>query len=856
MSPSETFSPDPTKLGRVRRSKACKHCHGLKVRCTPVNESDPSSPCVRCVNSNKVCEMDLDQPRKRKKRGPNKEATTILELKEQVRQLQAQILAQQHGVGATPASATMAAAGGEPSTSGGAGPGSNGAAAATFAGGTAGPSPRAPSMSPVASSASGRDLQSPLFVSKRDLESEIALLCEDHIVLKDITDEIKRNADKRQRMLRGNKPVDVVSLGVVSMAEAKVRLQVYRQHLYAAHPLVTVPDDATVELMIATQPFMFNTIMSISCMGMQGNVDTEVSLALENHAVGSVVMEIMVAGAKTVELLKCLILLSLWYNSPELFKLRRYHILNNVAVTLLHDLGIVKRSSFSYSDNKKVIQKSDGQYRSLEYRTLIMILYFSTVNICLILRRAVFVKWTPYVNECCELLEKYGSDPWKNLAVFSRLNHQLERIHHIIHSPDSFDKPHVPKYVRSEFQTHLAAIKTKLNPNHHQNNAYYYSVEAYLFQPNFVNFNVSRPGMDRCSENLSIDTLIDVARCTTSCLHALDEFSMLLSPEVGALPLFYSSRVIYTAGMLLRLRYLILSLPSHIEKELVPRYAIFAIQKLSKQVITASQMFPANYFLKKMTLILRLFIQTYVTQVLELLRHNETLSQFQETGHLPKIYKDDIKHMINLATVFSKLGAEDNVGSPFCKAYPPAPYLDMLSSLASSFRKPKNAEDDESRLQASGDPESSSPEEDARSALPTRDGTPETVKRSQTASLQPSIALHQPSIDPADNVGGVLPVSMDGCPVARDPPGNPLPHALHSITDNGNVYQQPPILQVDGSLLHSSNTILDMPPDSGDIFIDDEFWSNLLSTDSNAASHKFHFAQDEPMKTENLLFMN
>lgn len=828
--PFETLSPDPAKQGRVRRSKACKHCHSLKVRCTPVDEADPSSPCVRCVNSNKVCEMDLDQPRKRKKRAPAKEAATIAELKEQVRQLQAQLMRQPRGASGM------------------------GITASAGTSGASGASPHPGSVSPVASSVSGRDLQSPLFVLKRDLENEIALLCEDHVVLKDITDEIKRNADHRQQMLHGDKPIDVVSLGVISMDEANVRLEVYRTHLYASHPLVSVPDDLTVESMIETQPFMFNTIMSISCMGMQGHVDPEVSLALENHAVGSVVMEIMVAGAKTVELLKCLILLSLWYNSPELFKLRRYHILNNVAVTLLHDLGIVDRSSFCYSDDTKTIQKSDGQYRSLEYRALIMILYFSTVNICLILRRAVFVKWTPYVNDCCELLEKYGSELWKNLAVFSRLNHQLERIHHIIHSPDSADRPHVPKYVRSEFQTHLAAIKAKLNPSDHQHNAYYYSVEAYLFQPNFANFHVARPGMKRCSENLSTDTLIDVARCTTSCLHALDEFSLLLSPEVSALPLFYSSRVIYTAGMLLRLRYLILSLPSHIEKELVPRYAIIAIQKLSKQVITASKMFPANYFLKKMTLILRLFIQTYVTQVLELLRHNETLSQFQETGRFPKIYKDDIKHMINLATVFSKLGSDENVASPFGKSYPPAPYLDMLSSLASSFRRPKDVDDDDSKLQNSGDPGSTSPEEELVSGAPSRMATPE--RRSQTpgSALQPPATVPQPPVDPTANMGGNLLVEGDS--VARDPFGTPVTNGLPTMGTNGTIFPPLQLPPVDGAFSGIQGPGWDYTVDNGDIFIDDEFWSNLLSADSNTTSHKFHFAQDEPVKTENLLFMN
>ncbi|EEQ40358.1 hypothetical protein CLUG_04486 [Clavispora lusitaniae ATCC 42720] len=397
MSQSETASPTGDSKGRVRRSKACKQCHGLKVRCTPVDENDPASPCVRCVNSNKVCEMDLDQPRKRKKRSTNKEASTVAELREQVRELQEKLLISQR----------------------------QNLAAENHIKNEAGPSPSMANHSPAQSSTGAPDVDSPLFISKSDLEKELALLCEENVTLREITEEIRRNADRRQEMLYRDKQLDVVSLGIISMDEAELRLRVYRDHLYAANPLVALPSDATVESMIANQPFMFNTIMSITCMGMQSSVNPDVSLALENQAVSSVVTEVMVAGKKTVELLKCLILLSLWYNSPELFKSRRYHILNNVAVTLLHDLGIVNRASFDYSGDTQVIQKKEEQYRSLEYRALIMILYFSTVNICLILRRAVFVKWTPYVDECCELLEKYGDQPYKELAIFSKLNYQL-----------------------------------------------------------------------------------------------------------------------------------------------------------------------------------------------------------------------------------------------------------------------------------------------------------------------------------------------------------------------------------------------------------------------------------------------
>lgn len=51
----------------TRRSIACKSCHALKVKCTPSDPLDPGKPCIRCLNANRKCEIDLNQTRKRRK---------------------------------------------------------------------------------------------------------------------------------------------------------------------------------------------------------------------------------------------------------------------------------------------------------------------------------------------------------------------------------------------------------------------------------------------------------------------------------------------------------------------------------------------------------------------------------------------------------------------------------------------------------------------------------------------------------------------------------------------------------------------------------------------------------------------
>lgn len=50
-----------------RRAVACKSCHSLKVKCIPSDPNDLTSPCVRCIKTRRVCEIDTNHTRKKRK---------------------------------------------------------------------------------------------------------------------------------------------------------------------------------------------------------------------------------------------------------------------------------------------------------------------------------------------------------------------------------------------------------------------------------------------------------------------------------------------------------------------------------------------------------------------------------------------------------------------------------------------------------------------------------------------------------------------------------------------------------------------------------------------------------------------
>lgn len=118
-------------------------------------------------------------------------------------------------------------------------------------------------------------------------------------------------------------------------------------------------------------------------------------------------------------------------------------------------------------------------------------------------------------------------------------------------------------------------------------------MEAYLHEPNLG--NIFKPE----ESQLSSMAVKAISNCTNSCLSALNEYNKLTSDQIAQMPLAFSSRVMYTGGMLLRLRFLILSLPSHIEKDLVPRDAVISIQRVSNLVEQAHNQHSTNHLLKR-----------------------------------------------------------------------------------------------------------------------------------------------------------------------------------------------------------------------------------------------------------------
>lgn len=611
---SDTTADSPRPKKHTRRSVACKNCHGLKVKCTPSDETDPSSPCVRCVNTKKKCEIDLNQPRKRRKKAEIQEARENAKREKHDTSLDYQNAV----LGSFPSIRSP-----------------NEPFARTASPHTADlSSRRSTNGNDVAKVVQDLELQinqlktqveyyrsksgladdpGPDYISKADLVQELKILSrEGGPSFLNLSNSLKESATLRSEMVfSGQAKTDLISLGFVGEAEAELRLRLYREEIYTKFPYIEVDETMSALELADKHTSLFNSIMAVSNLVIQTYNESH-NQRIEIEATRQLIIVILIAGQKSEELLKSLTLLGFWYNTPELVKLRRFHLINALSISMLHDLGIVNRDTEDPSHPPMTDQQ----------RKLVMLLYTSTVAKCLILKRTIYVKWTSCVEQCCRYLETSGDIRLRLLGVFARLNQLLEKIHKVFHSSDAREPDSgMGLYITTELEEQLRVIKTNIPDNQHHILAFFYAVEAYLYEPlvSQVAGANEEDGLLFFKEN----ALTSISKSSKACMNCLREFSSLQADFVATFPLVYTTRMIYTAGILLRLRYLILSVPLRVERSLVPAHVIDIVENTHRVFIEASKAFPANYFLKKTSLMLKLFIHVYAMQVQSLLKSED-----------------------------------------------------------------------------------------------------------------------------------------------------------------------------------------------------------------------------------------
>ncbi|SJM86710.1 related to Weak acid resistance protein 1 [Zygosaccharomyces bailii] len=484
-----------------------------------------------------------------------------------------------------------------------------------------------------------------------------------------------------------------VSLGIIFQEEAEFRLRTFLKHVVPEVnlPFIDIRPDITVDELRHEKPILFSTIMScVSPMMTQENATTDTNMKLDSFLLVLLTDQVFKTNNRSIELIESLLTLCLWYNLPEWANKARYHIFNYICVCLTREMGptLVNRA-FGMFLEEDPSQSQHHLAAPLEQcengPRLILLVYISSLNISIFLRQSIKARWSPAIEEACQIVNSrigsetglFGAEDDKSLVVFARLNHVLEKIHVSLHENFEFaegqddDPAFTQKYIDrliSKYQYELNELYREIPQNRHRVLAYFYSVEAYVYQyiiRNYIEKMPTKYGLGPLPAEIS-DAFL---KCYDYCALTLKEFVKLTPRLVTALPLFHSSRIIYTVGMLLlKLRYAAVALPAFQQFEPYTESAFMLVMEVSKLLEETSKIFIFNNFLYKLQYVVALFVQTYGNKV----------KAFTSNGHkFHQRYDDRSAAMGTSATMQQPSGPrESNI--LLNAAYPTAATSDIM----------------------------------------------------------------------------------------------------------------------------------------------------------------------------------
>lgn len=503
--------------------------------------------------------------------------------------------------------------------------------------------------------------------------------------------------NKRDEILKldYHKETDVVGQRLLTQEEINYRLKYYMEKMYPLYGIVSILDSNNQkifpsEILRRRSPFLYMAILAISSITISktdnrsNSLDTH--LRLNVKSIELIIHEIMVVGSKSIELLQALLLMSLWYDSAELLQHRRYHLMNMLCVSLMEELGLNGKTIFYFSKAESIAKRAPlvDISQLMQSRKLALAVYSSNICYSIFLKRESMLKWNSYFEECCTILFNSENANHRKIAIFAKLNHCLERIYSSLHhkffdltnlqlindrSNVKSQKELMDEKLKKEkenqkinslitnFHDLLMKIKSKISADNKFCLVYYYSVEAYLFEP------FTHKILEEVEENAKEEDVFDKLRitpfviakinnCAASCMNAFRVYHEFSNDVLSCLPLTIQSRVFYLSGTLLRLRYLITLINDSYQSKLkhqrnlihkndafnnkaddvqeqkvvflntlisLPEDLLEKLLENLERNYTASNEYPYNYFLPKSRLMLILYLLTYSNQIMEAL---------------------------------------------------------------------------------------------------------------------------------------------------------------------------------------------------------------------------------------------
>ncbi|KAK9321703.1 hypothetical protein V1517DRAFT_325666 [Lipomyces orientalis] len=566
-----------------KRSRACDHCRALKVRCVPHDENDPAGTCHRCYKSSRQCVFTVNA-RKRQKRTDTRVADLEKKLDELTARLAAtkgqnneDTIAERELLKPRRADEPPVTANGQmlmQTDSGGRGDlmaqmqAQNMPPPQVTVNGNSYPTPP---LNAVMQQQPQQTQVRPDFSSISGL-AELASLRPDELsaFCKVYNGPLGQPFDVRAlRFVQPQHIEDVLRRYNVSEEMAQKAFEYFIYNMLPHMPFIYFSPNAVFRDVLVSKPLTTLSILAMTIAKTKDSLEISSQLMAELYRIVS--EQLLVIGNKTLDLIQCLMIMCIWYNPPEIYECNKVNIFTNCAITVARELGL-HRPSRIHGHRKaesifRAIQSVDTQ--SLECRRSWLGLYVTSCVLNMLFRDAEVIRWSTYLDQCCEVLDVHDGLPSdRTLVRLARLHQIIENIADIFHPLDCSDSVEMNDkrlvHMIRVFERNLSDWRSAL-PEEDQSNVLlltsYYSAQIYLHEVGLHNktnrndFTVpfTEDSIKPSPPQMTPYHAEAIVWCIATCHGLIDLFCSCDIPLLSFVPVHCLGRVTYACTILLKI---------------------------------------------------------------------------------------------------------------------------------------------------------------------------------------------------------------------------------------------------------------------------------------------------------------
>ncbi|EXJ87334.1 hypothetical protein A1O3_04293 [Capronia epimyces CBS 606.96] len=546
-------SGNPADPNDLKRPRACEACRQLKVKCE-LDDNSPTGSCKRCAKANRQCIVTAPS-RKRQKKTDSR----VAELEKKIDALTASLAARggaDADIAVDPAMAHPAQA----------------MRPGAYPGQWHGPPHQIGTQSPqTVQQGVKRKIANDYDYFGGELHKPSEPVFKPSAPVTHYQPVQSEPVMPKGNFSDPSSTADPVERGLVDITTARKCFERYMAEMCEHLPLVVFPPGTSADQVRTNKPVLFLAVLAVA----SGTIRPDLQPRLISEITRTLADRIINRGEKSLELVQTLQVTTCFYQPPEKHEELIFNQLIHIAAVMALDLGMGKRTKPGgggpwrpYPESKRPLTDPN----SAETRRCWLGCYFMCSNSSMSLRRPLLIRWSPYAEECIEILnsspDAFPSDKWlchlvlaQRIAEEVGLEFSMDDPASLLSLDDNKTQYHLKAFERQLAEWHDSATAEMLKKPVIQHtegiiNLYMHEIAMHHnhnvddFRPPFNATPIEGPPDP---DNVTPAHIEALTTCIQSAHAAFDAFLRMDIKMVRALPTLFFVRNAYAAVALIKM---------------------------------------------------------------------------------------------------------------------------------------------------------------------------------------------------------------------------------------------------------------------------------------------------------------